>query len=90
MNNKNKLCNNVLDFCLCEGIENSKDFLDILYLELKICQIQMFFLEQEKPYKFQKKKFQAYLEEKKCLEERVRKYKESIVEELHIMAKLAE
>ena len=87
---KNKLYNNILDLCIYQEIENSKNFLDHLYLELKICQVQMNFLEKEKPYKFQKKKFKAYLEEKKRLEERVEKYKKVIADELSLMAKLGE
>ena len=46
--NKNKLYNNILDLCIYQEIENSKNFLDLLYLELKICQVQMNFLEKEK------------------------------------------
>ena len=88
--NKNKLYNNILDLCIYQEIENSKNFLDLLYLELKICQVQMNFLEKEKPYKFQKKKFKAYLEEKKGLEERIEKYKKVIADELSLMAKLNE
>lgn len=87
---KNKLYNNILDLCINQEIENSKNFLDLLYLELKICKVQMNFLEKEKPYKFQKKKFKAYLEEKKRLEERVEKYKKVIADELSLMAKLGE
>ena len=87
---KNKLYNNILDLCIYQEIENSKNFLDLLYLELKICQVQMNFLEKEKPYKFQKKKFKAYLEEKKGLEERIEKYKKVIADELSLMAKLNE
>ena len=87
---KNKLYNNILDLCINQEIENSKNFLDLLYLELKICQVQMNFLEKEKPYKFQKKKFKAYLEEKKGLEERIEKYKKVIADELSLMAKLNE
>ncbi len=44
---KNKLYNNILDLCIYQEIENSKNFLDLLYLELKICQVQMNFLEKE-------------------------------------------
>ena len=45
--NKNKLYNNILDLCIYQEIENSKNFLDLLYLELKICSSNEFFRKRE-------------------------------------------
>lgn len=84
----NKLYNSILELCLYQEIENSKNFLDILYLEVKICRVQIDFLENEKPFWFQKKKLKKYQQEKHLLEKRIDKYQQSIATELNYIAKM--
>lgn len=84
------LYKNVLDLCLYQGIEGSKKYLDILYLEIKMCKNQLEYLEIEKPKWFQKKKLERYQEEKKCLENKLSSYRQNVLKELELISKMSD
>lgn len=79
---------NILDLCIYQGIEDSKNYLDILYLELKLLKNQIEFLDQDKPFWFQKKKLEIYNKEREELENKLSNYHEKILYELNLIAKL--
>ena len=79
---------NILDLCIYQGIEDSKNYLDILYLELKLLKNQIEFLDQDKPFWFQKKKLEIYNKEREELENKLNNYHEKILYELSLIAKL--
>ena len=83
-----ELQNRLLDLCLHEEIEDSKEFLDILYLELKFYKNKLDFLDREKPFWFQKKKIEIYNKERIDLEEKISICKKNILEELELMSKM--
>lgn len=78
----------ILDLCLYQGIEDSKNYLDILFLELKICKSQLEILEQEKPLWFQKKKIEKLKKERRELENKLNDYHDKILYELSLIFKL--
>jgi len=86
----NEVYEKILNLNLDYQIEDSISYLDILYLELKMSKIQLSFLENEQPYWFQKKKLEKYKKKKLYLENRIKKYKKNIQEELELIAKMAE
>lgn len=80
-----KLHEKLLELHLKQGIEDSKIYLDYLYLELKMYKNNMEFLELEKPFWFQKKKILEYKQKKIDLEEKISKCQQSILEELELV-----
>lgn len=81
---------NILKLSLNYQMENSKEYLDILYLQLNFLKKQFNDLDNLKPFFFQKKKMEKYLEEKKEIENKISKCKNDIQEELSLMAKMNE
>lgn len=82
------LQNRVVDLCLQKGIDDSKEYLDFLYLELKFYKNKLELLETQKPFWFQKKKMNDYLKERIDVEEKIFKYKKSILDELELISKM--
>lgn len=82
------LQNKILDLSLKQGVDDSKEFLDILYLELKFYKSKLEFLDSEKPFWFQKKKIEIYNKERIDLEEKISICKKNILEELELMSKM--
>lgn len=82
------LYNNILNLCLHKEIEDSNNFLDILYLEIKICKTQISFLDSNKPKWFQKKKLKEYQEKREDLENKIIHYQKKIGEELELISKM--
>ena len=81
---------NIIKLSSYYQMENSKEYLDILYLQLKFLKNQIRNLDSYKPFFFQKKKMQKYLEEKKDLENRICKCQNDIQYELSLMSKINE
>lgn len=75
---------------LIQCMEYSKDYLDFLYLELKIYKKQLNDLNDKKPLWFQKKKLKKYEEEKVILENKIRKKHQNIIKELEAIQKMIE
>lgn len=81
---------NILKLSLNYQMENSKEYLDILYLKLNFLKRQFNDLDEYKPFFFQKKKMEKYLEEKKELENKISNCRDEIQLELDLMAKMNE
>lgn len=81
---------NILKLSLNYQMENSKEYLDILYLKLNFLKRQFNDLDEYKPFFFQKKKMEKYLEEKKELENKISNCRNEIQLELDLMAKMNE
>ena len=86
----NNLSDNIIKLSSYYQLESSKEYLDILYLQLKFLKNQIRNLDNYKPFFFQKKKMKKYLEEKKDLENKVSKCQNDIQYELSLMAKINE
>ena len=82
------LYENLINLDLNYQITDSNNFLDILFLELKIYKAKLIILENNKPYWFQKQKLKKYNEEKQELENKINNYKIKIKEELELVAKM--
>lgn len=78
----------ILDLCIYQGIEDSNNYLDILFLQFKLLKNQLKILDQEKPFWFQKKKLDKYCKEREELENKLSNYHEKILYELNLIAKL--
>lgn len=78
----------ILDLCIYQGIEDSNNYLDILFLQFKLLKNQLKILDQEKPFWFQKKKLDKYYKEREELENKLSNYHEKILYELNLIAKL--
>lgn len=85
---KKDVYNKILDLCLQEGIEDSKNYLDILYLELKFYKKELINLEISKPFWFQKKKIEKIKEEKQIIQDKIEKCKQNISKELGLITKM--
>lgn len=69
-------------------IEDSHRWLDIIDMQIKNCQIQLHFLENNKPFWFQKKKLTEYNEKTSELENKINKYYQDLNEEVEMIFKL--
>jgi len=85
-----KVYNDILNLGLNQGIEDSKNYLDILYLELKIYKRQLDFLNNKKTFWFQKKKIKKCESEKELLEIKIKKKQQDILKELELIKKMIE
>jgi len=85
-----KVYNDILNLGLNQGIEDSKNYLDILYLELKIYKRQLDFLNNKKTFCFQKKKIKKCESEKELLEIKIKKKQQDILKELELIKKMIE
>ena len=83
-----KIYNNIINLCTTYQIEDSKNWLDILCFQLETCKIELDFLEQSKPFWFQKQKLKEYKEKKDELETRLLKIKNNIEQELNLISKM--
>ncbi len=83
-----ELAEKTIDLCLYYQIEDSHRWLDIIDLQIKNCQMQLHFLEEKKPFWFQKKKLEEYNKQIEELENMIYKYYKDLDEEVDMIFKL--
>ena len=83
-----KLFKKIIDLCLWYQIEDSHRWLDIINLQIKNCQMQLHFFEEEKPLWFQKRKLIEHNKQIEELENMIYKYYKELGEEADMIFKL--
>ena len=83
-----EVVNKVIDLCLWYQIEDSHRWLDIIDLQIKNCNMQLHFLEEEKPLWFQKKKLEEHNKKIEELENKICKYYQDMNEEVELIEKM--
>ena len=83
-----KLSEKIIDLCLYYQIEDSHHWLRLIDLQIKNCQMQLHFLEDQKPFWFQKKKLEEYNTQIEELENKIYKYYQEMNEEVEMIFKL--
>ncbi|MDO5568741.1 MAG: hypothetical protein Q4G04_01330 [bacterium] len=87
-NDDKKLSDKIIDLCLWYQIEDSHRWMDIINLQIESCQMQLKFLEENKPFWFQKKKLEEHKKQVEELENQIYKYYENLGNEVDMIFKL--
>lgn len=85
-----ELTHKVIDLCLMHEIEDSKVFINSINMQIENCRIEIQFLEDTKPFWFQKQKIEEHNKKIEELENRIYKYYEEIGEEVDLIHKMSE
>ncbi len=80
----------ILNLSLNCQLDDSFNLLEILFLEIKLCKLQIENLDKMKPFWFQKKKLETYTKKRKELLDLLSKYQQSLEVELKLMSKLSD
>ncbi len=80
----------ILDLSLISSKEASKYYLDMLYLALKVFKMELHYLENNKPFWFQKKKLKEYQNNHDMLTNSIETFNERINEELENLSNLSD
>lgn len=77
--NKNKLYNNILDLCIYQEIENSKNFLESFIFRTENLSSSNEFLEKEKSYNFKKRNLRLILKRKNVWKKELKNIKKLLL-----------
>ena len=79
------LSKKILDLCLYHQIEDSEHWVKLIDMQIKGCQLQINFLEDNKPFRFQKKKLQEYNKKIEELENKINNYYQEMFKEFELL-----
>lgn len=80
-----KLSEKIIDLCLWYQIEDSHHWLKLIDMQIKNCQMQLHFLEDSKPFWFQKKKLEEHNKQIEELENKILKHYQEMNEEVEMI-----
>lgn len=83
-----KLSNKIIDLCFWYQIEDSHQQLRLIDMQIKGCQMQLNFLENSKPFWFQKKKLEEHNKKIEDLENKIFKYYQEMNEDVDLIQKM--
>lgn len=83
-----KLSNKLIDLFLWYQIEDSHQQLRLIDMQIKACQMELHFLEDSKPFWFQKKKLEEHNKKIEDLENKIFKYYQEMNEEVDLIQKM--
>ncbi|MDD4624555.1 MAG: hypothetical protein PHX40_04210 [Bacilli bacterium] len=83
-----KLSNKLIDLFLWYQIEDSHQQLRLIDMQIKACQMELHFLEDSKPFWFQKKKLEEHNKKIEDLENKIFKYYQEMNEDVDLIQKM--
>lgn len=83
--NKDEMTTKIIDLCVKQHKNNSKDYIDILYRKINIIESQKIILLRMKPFWFQKNKMKIFNEELETINNVINFYIKEIEKEISIM-----
>lgn len=86
--NDGELSNKILDLCLHQQIEESYQYMKLKEKQIKFCEIQIEYLQNHKPYWFQRKELKSYYEDIDLIEDQICNYYVQIEKEIRIIEEL--
>lgn len=83
-----EIVDKIIDLCLWYQIEDSHRWLDIINVQIESCRMQLSFLEDNKPFWFQKKKLEEHNKNIEALENKIVDHYKELEEEVEIIQKM--